>query len=563
MDDTFNPSTLDRAVWEELRPLYRSLLERPIGSAAELRRWLLDRSQLDAAVSERRTNLNIATTSQTDDRAAKEAFLRFVAEVEPEHQELAAALDRRIVDSPFARELEGDEHRVLLRDLRGDLALFRQENIQLQAELSGLEQEYIEVSGALTVSLSGSDEPMTMAQAAKQLTVSDWGAREAAWRAQQGCYRREGPTFDRIFDDMLELRGQQAVNAGFDNFRDYQHLRLRRFDYSPADCERFHGAVEAVVVPLQRTLRERRASALGVRELRPWDLVADLQKKAPLRPWARIDELIEGSSRVFHRLHPELGQIFDAMRSGGGLDLESRPGKAPGGYHSHGQRTQRPFIFMNAAGTHHDVVALMHESGHVFHSTLCAEQPLLHYRDAIPMEFAEVASMGMEMLTLPLLGEFYPPEEAARARLGYLEEIVRRFVWVAQVDAFQHWAYTHRGHTKAERRASWSTLMRRFDTVVDYDGLEELVADSWHAQIHIFCDPFYYIEYAIAQLGALQLWVQARRDRARALDNYMRALSLGGSRPVPELYEAAGIRFDLGEATLGALMEELRRELAP
>ncbi len=557
-----DPRVLDTASWTELRPLYQSLVDRPLRSAEELRALLLDRGELDAALAERRMELRIATTAHTDDAAAKAAFASFVAEVEPEFKDFAAALDRRIAESAYAGELDDGEHRVLLRDLRNDIALFRRENLAIEAELGELEQAYVEVCGGLEVRI-GAEEPLTMPQVSRRLSSEDRAVREEAWRAQQACYCAAGPQLDQLFDDMVRLRQRQAVNAGFDNFRDFQHLRLRRFDYSPGDCERFHGAIEALVVPLLRALRERRASALGLAELRPWDLAADVQGRSPLRPWRRIDEFIGASARVFHRLDPELGQIFASMRAQGGLDLESRPGKAPGGYHAHGHRSHRPFIFMNAAGTHHDVVALMHESGHVFHSMLCREQALLHYRREIPMEFAEVASMGMELLTLPHLDEFYSPDEALRARRSYLEDIAYRFVWVAQVDAFQHWVYTHPEHTREERRARWADLVRRFGAVVSLEGVEALAADSWHAQIHIFCDPFYYIEYAIAQLGALQLWVAARRDREGALAKYKRALTLGGSRTLPELYEAAGIRFDFGAANLAPLIAELRREVCP
>jgi len=556
--DAFVPPGLDAARWEDLEPLYRGLLERPVRSVADLERLLLDRSEVDAAVSEAEAERYIATTRAISDDAAQAAFLAFVETVEPERRRLAFALDRRIVECPFVAELDQVRHEVLLRDLAVDVHLFRPENIPIEAEITRLDQEYNQVSGGMFTRLGG--EEQTLAQAGRRLEETDRGAREAAWRAIHERRYQDRDRLDDIFDQMVALRHRTAVAAGFANFRDFQHRRLRRFDYTPEDCQRFHDGVAAVAVPLLRRFHGERARRLDVAPIRPWDLAVDVKGRPPLRPFASVDQLVDRSSRVFHRMRADLGRMFDALRGGDCLDLESRKDKAPGGYSSQRQRTRRTFIFMNATGVHRDVVAMVHEAGHAFHAALCKDEPLLHYRGA-PMEFAEVASMSMELLTLGFLDEFYGPEEADRARRNHLEDLVARLVWTAQIDAFQHWVYTHPEHTRAERGAQWVELTGRFGGAASWEGLNHLLPVEWHRQLHLFSVPFYYIEYGIAQLGALQLWSQARRSLDEALDNYTRALALGGSRPLPALYAAAGLRFDIGVATIRELIDEVGREL--
>ncbi|WAS91514.1 M3 family oligoendopeptidase [Nannocystis punicea] len=557
--ESFVPPSLDAARWDDLEPLYKVLRERPLGSAAELERLLLDRSELDAAVSEAEAELYIASTRAVDDASVQAAYLEFVETVEPKRRMAAFELDRRIVASPFAAGLERGRYGVLLRDLAAEVELFRAENVPLAAELARLDQEYNQIGGAMTVEFRG--EERTLAHLGGLLEEPDRATREAAWRTIHERRYQDRERLDAIFEQMLALRHRTAIQAGFRDFRDYQHRRLRRFDYTPEDCLRFHDGIAEMVVPLLRRSHQARARALDVAPLRPWDLAVDVKARPPLRPFDSVDQLVARTSRVFHRLGADLGRMFDALREGDCLDLASRKGKAPGGYQYQRQRTRRPFIFMNATGVHRDVVAMVHEAGHAFHAALCKHEPLLHYRTA-PMEFAEVASMSMELLTLPFLDEFYGPEEAARARRNHLEDLLARLAWTAQIDAFQHWLYTHPEHTKAERGQEWVRLGGRFGAAVSWEGVEHLLPVEWHRQLHLFSAPFYYIEYGIAQLGALQLWSQARRSLPEALSNYTRALAVGGSMPVPELYREAGLRFDLGVDMIRGLLGEVERTLA-
>jgi oligoendopeptidase F len=575
----FVPANLDATKWENLKPLYQQLLDRPLRCKGCLETLLLDRSELDAAASEAQANLYIAMTCDTTDEAAKKGYLDFVENVEPQLKKIGFELDRRIAASPFAAEIDQQRYGVLLRDIRADVEIFRDENVPLMTEDTKLGQQYDEICGVMTVTFRG--EEKTLPQMARYLEETDRDTREEAWRGIAERRYQDHERIEELYDRMVRIRHQIARNAGFENYRDYAFKAKHRFDYTPADCEAFHRAAEEVCVPVYRALNAERAEALGLsgdaagggagerrgpsgrESLRPWDLAVDIRGRPPLRPFESADELIAGTSRIFHRLDPKLGAMFDSMREGTptALDLESRKGKAPGGYQYNRDRIRKPFIFMNAAGLQRDLETMIHEAGHAFHSILCRDEPLVRYRHS-PIEFAEVASMGMELLAQPFLEEFYAPDEAARAVRGHLEDLSKMLPWIATIDAFQHWVYAHPEHTRKERTAKWIELDHRFGAAVDWSGLEHYRATAWQRQLHLFSVPFYYIEYGIAQLGALQLWLQARRDQRKALSNYFAALSLGGSRPLPELFAAAELKFDFGPDTVRSLMDEVKRELA-
>lgn len=553
------PPSLDAANWEQLAPFYKEINDRPLTSCADLERLILDRSELDAMADEAQANLYIAMTCSTEDEARRKAYLVFVQSVEPELRTAGAALDRKIIESPFATQLETARYETYLRALRQEAKLFRAENVPLQTEATTSDQEYSRLCGAMAVEFNGVEH--TMPQMARYLEVPNRSVRESSWKAVAARRLRDRDAIDGIFDNLIDIRHRMARNAGFDNFRDFQHERMMRFDYRPADCEKFHDAVEETCVPLMCELHRARASALGIPAVRPWDTKVDLAGRDALRPFADTAELVDRSSRAFHRLDGELGVMFDSMRTGECLDLETRKGKAPGGYQYQRQHSRSPFIFMNAAGLQRDLVTMVHEAGHAFHSILSKHDPLLAYRGS-PTEFAEVASMSMELLTFPQLDEFYSPEDGARARRDLLENLATLLPWVATIDAFQHWVYTNPGHTRAERTECWIDLNRRFGGEIDWTGHEDALASLWHRQLHLFGSPFYYIEYGIAQLGALQMWRQSRRDPTAAVANYKRALSLGGSKPLPDLFRSAGLTFDFGAETVRGLMEEVQAELA-
>jgi oligoendopeptidase F len=554
----FIPATLDATQWSQLEPLYQKLLDRTLKCANCLEGLILDRSELDAAAAEAEANLYIAMTCHTDDADIKARFLKFVEEVDPNLKRVGFDLDRKIVESPHASALDQARYGTLLRSLKQEVKLFRAENVPLQTEVTKLDQQYSEINGAMTVQFDGTER--TLPQMARFLEETDRARREASWRVVAERRLQDVTRIDAIYDEMLQLRAKMAANAGYPNFRDFQHDRLQRFDYTPAHCAAFHEAVEKTCVPLARRMHERRAKALGLTALRPWDLKVDVKGRSPLRPFEGADQMVERTSKVYHRMDSELAQMFDSMRGGGCLDLDSRKGKAPGGYQYQRQLSRVPFIFMNAAGMHRDLTTMVHEAGHAFHSLLSKNDPILAYRGS-PMEFAEVASMSQELLTLPYLEEFFSTADAERARRELLEGVISMLPWIAQIDAFQHWVYLNPGHSSAERTKAWLDLDARFGGSLDWSGIEGSRAHMWQRQLHLFGMPFYYIEYGIAQLGSLQLWLASKKSEKDALAAYKRALTLGGSKPLPELFAAAGLRFDFGPGTVQSLMDAVGAEL--
>lgn len=556
----FVPDEADLTDPQQVKRVYQLLLDREIASAQQLEDWLADRSETDAAVDQAGSILYVRMTCQTDDASRADAFQAFVEHVEPEVKSLSDQLDRKYLEARERFPLDPPLYEVLDRNTRADVELFRQENVPLQTEESLLSQSYQKTCGAMTVEFRG--ETYTLPQMSRFLLEPDRDMRESAWRASTDRRLADRDTLEETFDKMLAVRGRIAANAGFDNYRDYTFRRYHRFDYTPADCFRFHESVEKHVKPLHREIMRRRQDQMQLDRLRPWDTAVDPLGRPPLSPFETADELVAGARETFMRTDPQLGAQFAAMADSGLLDLTSRKGKAPGGYQMTLAEARKPFIFMNAVGVNRDVRTLLHEGGHAFHTLACADQPLHDYRHA-PMEFCEVASMAMELLAGEHLDVFYGEADVRRSRREHLEGVLGLLPWVATVDAFQHWLYEHPGHTGDQRREAWLAVMERFGSgVVDYDGLEQPKAYAWHRQLHVFEVPFYYIEYGIAQLGALQVWMRARDNRQAALDAYRQALALGGSRPLPELFASAGITFDFSAETIAPLVEAVREELA-
>jgi oligoendopeptidase F len=555
------PAGLDASKWEQLEPLYRELIGRAVTSKRSLEQLILDRSELDAKVSETHSVLYINMTCHTDDAQHRDAYLAFIEHVLPRLKEAGFELDKKIVGSPYAKELDPYRYEVLLRDMRAGVEIFRQENVPIETEIDKLSQEYQTICGAMTVQFRGQER--TLPQMGRFQEETDRATREEAWRAVAERRLRDREEIEAIFDKLVGLRDTVAKNAGFADYRDYAFKARRRFDYTPRECDAFAEGVEKVVVPALRRLNAERKRLLGVETLRPWDLAVDVKGRAPLRPFEGAEQLVERTRRVFSRMDPALGAMFESLCGGGCLDLESRKGKAPGGYQSNRDYMRRPFIFMNAAGLQRDVETMVHEAGHAFHSLLCRNDPILAYRSDIPLEFCEVASMSMEMTTHGFLDEYYEDRaDARRAVRVHLENLATLLPWIATIDQFQHWIYTNPGHTREQRRAKWLELNARFGPAVDWTGLEEFLGSAWQRQQHLFGSPFYYIEYGIAQLGALQMWMNYRRDPVGALEAYKRGLSLGGSRPLPELFEAADLRFDFGPGMIRRLWDEVEAELA-
>ena len=564
MDSGFITEDFDAAQWANIEPYADDLLNRELNCSGCLETLIKDSSTLAEHVSEAGTLLSIAMTCDTESEAKRHAYLDFIENVQPRLSEFADAFNRRLAEHPAVGDLP-PRYDLMIKCIRTDIAIFREENIPLQVEEAKLETEHSTITGAMTVEFE--DEEKTLPQMAIYLESTDRSLREAAWRAVMERMRRDTERLSEIYDEQIRIRHRIAVNAGFDDYCSYIFEAKHRYDYSVDDCLEFHDSIERVCVPMMHEIQEYRRGALGVVTLRPWDVSeksgggVDVHGRPPLRPFEDVRRLITGCSSVFHRMSPELGDMFDMLREKDSLDLESRKGKAPGGYQANLEKTRIPFIFMNAAGTHDNLSTMLHEAGHAFHSCYSSDLDLIGERNP-PLEFAEVASMSMELMSQPDWGEFYSDEDARRAKLDDLEKIVCFLPWMATIDAFQHWVYANPEHTRQDRSEHWLELRRRFGPRTDWSGFEELKETYWQSQLHLFQVPFYYIEYGIAQLGALQLWQHHRRDAADGLARYARALRLGNTKPLPELFGAAGLDLGFDEEHVASLIGELSEAMA-
>ena len=557
---TFVPKDLTVTDFASVEPLYRELLDRPIASRAELNQWLKDFSELTSVVDEVGSRRYIAKSCHTDDAAIERAYMQFVEEVEPKIKPLYFELQKKYLASSFRAE-DTPALAILSRKWKADVELFREENIPLETETVKLNADCDKISGAMMVNFRGKE--LTMQQMARFQEEPDRTTREQAWRAGAERRLQDRERIEQIYDKLLDLRAKIAENAGLANYRDWVWKGYKRFDYSPQDCLRFADAIATTCVPVVRELDERRRSDLGIDKLRPWDLAVDPKNRPPLRPFeeTQVDEFVARTRAIFQRMSPELASDFDVLKAHNNLDLASRKGKQPGGYQCSLEEAREPFIFMNAVGLQRDVETLLHEGGHAFHCLAARNEDLVFLRSA-PMEFCEVASMSMELLGSEHFDVFYDEDDANRAKRTLIEGIIRFLPWMAIIDSFQHWIYTNSGHTREQRTTEWLRLLNRFSSQVDWSGLEPVRESQWQRQLHLFHAPFYYIEYGIAQLGALQLWMKSRVDPRAAVANYRAALALGGTRPLPELFAAAGIRFDFSAQLLLPLMDALREALA-
>lgn len=558
-DAAVTPATFAHATWDDVRPRYEALAASP-PEPATLATWLGRWSVLEEALGEAMALASIAHTTDTENAEKEAAALRFTSEIRPRVEEQHVRLGRQLAAlDGHPASLATTVHR-----FRNAAALFRAENVPLEAETARLNAQYNRLTGGMTVRWEGEDLPLP--RLAPFLLSHDRDVRERAFRLQSAPYVAARDQLAELFDRMYAVRVAIAANAGFASYRDYAHQAKHRFDYTPADCERFHDAVERAVVPAVARLRARRRQTMRLPALRPWDLGVDPEGRPPLRPFDDVSALIAGARRIFDRLDPTLGRYFAVMADEELLDLASRRGKRPGGYCTSLPHRGRPFIFMNAAGVHGDVETLMHESGHAFHTFEARRLPYVFQRHP-GAEMAETASMSMELLTAPYLartaGGFYSEADAGRARREHLEGILELLPHVAAIDAFQHWLYTSgQGQDRDARDAAWVRIHARFDAGLDWDGIERERRARWLRQLHVFLYPFYYIEYGVAQLAALQVWRNALADPATALAAYRDALALGATKPLPELLAAAGARLVFDAEPMAALITLVEAQIA-
>ena len=556
----FLPTDAVLTNWEGLEPYFKTLLAQDLDSVATLEKWLQNLSELEAFISEDACWRQIKMTCDTTDKSLEESFNFFCMEIQPKMQPYADALNKKLMACPFTADLDKSAYFTYLRSVKKSIELFREENIPIQAELSVLQQQYGTIAGKMTIQFK--EQEYTLQQAAQFLENPDRSIREEVYLKIQERRLQDQTSMHDLFSSLIQKRNQVALNAGFANYRDYKFQELGRFDYAKEDCYQFHEAIKLHVLPLIDKIYARKKKKLGVATLKPWDTEAEPAGIAPLKPFTDGKDLYNKSVACFEKLNPFFADCLRKMNDLKHFDLESRKGKAPGGYNCPLAESGAPFIFMNAAGQMSDVTTMVHEGGHAIHSFLAHPLSLTAFKE-YPMEMAEVASMSMELFTMNHWQSFFDnKEDLNRAKEHQLERTITIFPWIAIIDKFQHWIYENPMHTIEERTASWKNIVAEFSTdSIDYTGLDMYRAIGWQRQLHLFEVPFYYIEYGIAQLGAIGMWMQYQINPKQALENYMNALSLGGTKTLPELYKTAGIEFNFSPNYVKKLMDFTNQEL--
>ena len=558
---SFVPDDFDASKWENIEPYVNDLLSRELTCASCLEKAISDSSNLAEHISETGALLYIGMTCDTENEKKKNEFLHFVENVRPKLSEFSDALNRRIAEHPSLEDLS-ERYTLMIRGIISDIEIFRAENIPLGVEQTKLVTKAQGITGAMTVEFEGKER--TFPEMKAFLESNDREKREKAWKSMVNRWMDDSEDLSEIFDELIKIRHQIALNAGFDTYTDYMFRAMHRFDYSVEDCLTFHDSIEKVCMPIVKDINEKRRVSFGLDKLSPWDVNEktgsgpDISGERPLKPFESVQEMVTKLSQLFHNMSEDLGNKFDKLVEMDTLDLETRKGKAPGGYQYYLEKSRVPFIFMNAAGLQGDLETMIHESGHAFHSLYCGHLDLIDERN-YPIEFAEVASMSMELLTQDEWGIFYEnSNEVNRARISHLEGVVYLLPWIATIDAFQHWIYANPDHTRDERKEYWLSLREKFGSDMNWNGNEEFRELSWQQQGHLYGVPFYYVEYGIAQLGALQLWQTHRKDPEKALIDYSNAMELGNTKTLPDLFAAAELKLGFDEKHLNSLIKEVK-----
>ncbi|SDE07809.1 M3 family oligoendopeptidase [Pedobacter soli] len=556
---TYIPQDLT-ITWESLAPIFDELQNRGIENKAAIEQWLKDRSELEAALEEDFAWRYIKMTCDTANEELVKSFQYFATEISPKISPLSNELNKKFVESPYLDELDKEKYFVYNRSVKKALELFREENIELFTELQVKQQKYQSVTGAMSVTINGQE--YTMEQASILVKDLNREVRENAWKTIQQRRLVDKDDLNILFDELIKLRNQVALNAGFENYRDYMFQALGRFDYTPQDCYDFANAIEKEIVPILKEQAEKRREALGLEAVKPWDLEVSVSGKPALKPFNNGAELIDKSITCFNAIDPKLGEKLATMKANNLFDVESRKGKAPGGYNYPLAETGAPFIFMNSANSLRDLTTMVHEGGHAVHTFLTANLELNDFKHC-PSEVAELASMSMELISMDKWDVYFDNEEdLLRAKKEQLADVLKTLPWVAVIDQFQHWIYTNPNHTAADREETFKQIYNRFGAgFANWDGQEQQFGNVWQKQLHLFEVPFYYIEYAIAQLGAIAVWKNYKENPEKALDQYLAALALGYTKPMNEIYETAGIKFDFSAEYVKELASFVKGEL--
>ncbi|HLP52741.1 MAG TPA: M3 family oligoendopeptidase [Chitinophagales bacterium] len=546
--------------WESIEPYYKNLLERSINSLSDLQAWLKDWSELDAVLGEYSRWVYVRTTIDTSDENAKADLVNQYTNIYPKLTVQAHQMDKKFMACPFVSQLDQDVFFTFIRKVKESLELYREENIPLNSQLQMKQSEYDTIVGAQSINYNGQE--LTMQQAHGYMRSNNRAEREEVFKLIQARKLQDAEKLDALLTDLIKIRHQIALNAGFDNYMEYRFRELWRFDYTPQDCLQFHNSIEEVLMPLVNQLADERKNELGLDVLKPWDREVDTTGKPPLRPFNSTDELVDKTIACFNQLDPYFGERIEIMKQMKYLDLDSRLNKGAGGYNMTMPEIGVPFIFMNSANTEQDLVTMVHEGGHAIHTFLAHKLELNAFKDTTS-EIAEVASMAMELMSMEHWDIFYTnPDDLKRARKNQLQQILSVLTKTCLGDSFQFWLYTNPDHTVAERRNKWVELNKRFaPAAINWSGSEAMHETGYHSILHFYVVPFYYIEYAFAQLGSLALWKNFKQDKEKAISDYKKALSLGYTKTIPEFYETAGVKFDFSKPYILSLSTFLKQEL--
>jgi oligoendopeptidase F len=561
MKRTFLPATFKVTTWEALKPYFDKLLNRGINSKDELIQWFKDSSELGAVVSEDMAWRYIKMTCDTENESIRDHFNDFVQNIQPKIAPISDALNKKIVENKFLKDLQKQPgYDIMIREIQKEIELFREENIPLFTDMQTESQKYGQISGAMTIELNGDE--LTMQQAAVELQNTDREHREKVFHLISERRLNDRQELDKLFNKLISIRHNIATNAGFANYRDYKFKAMGRFDYTAEDCFAMHDSIEFEIVPILKELAKNRKSQLKVDTLKPWDKAVDPQGKSALKAFETGEDLLKRSIACFNRIDPYFGACLKTMEKMGHLDLVSRKGKAPGGYNYPLAESGVPFIFMNSTSTLRDMVTLMHEGGHAIHAFLADKLELNDFKNT-PSEVAELASMSMELISMDAWDEFFDNEEdLKRAKREHLEQLIETLPWVATIDKFQHWIYENPSHSQEDRKTAWEEIFISFsDSITNWDGLDVNKSYLWQKQLHLYEVPFYYIEYGMAQLGAVAIWKNYKQDKQKGLDGYKAALKLGYTKSIPAIYKAANIKFDFSKDYIKELMVFVKSEL--
>jgi oligoendopeptidase F len=556
---TYIPQDL-KIEWNALSPIFDELLARQISNAKELEQWLKDKSELEAALEEDFAWRYIKMSCDTANEKLVSDFQYFATDIEPKISPVANDLNKKFSESTFIDELEKDKFFVYVRAVKNALAIYREENIELFTQLQVSQQKYQGITGAMSVTIN--NEEYTLEQASNFLKDNNRAVRQNAWETIQKRRLEDKDQLNTLYNELIGMRHKVALNAGFENYRDYMFKALGRFDYSPKDCYDFADAIEKEVVPILKDHAQKRQNALGLSELKPWDMEVSTGGKPALKPFKNGQDLIDKSIECFTKIHPDLGKKLAIMKANHLFDVESRMGKAPGGYNYPLAETGAPFIFMNSANSLRDLTTMVHEGGHAIHTFLTSNLELNDFKHC-PSEVAELASMSMELISMDYWDVYFDNEEdLKRAKKEQLTDVLKTLPWVAVIDQFQHWVYTNPSHNSEERETVFKQIYTRFGAgFANWTDLQNQFGNLWQKQLHLFEVPFYYIEYAIAQLGAIAVWKNFKENPDKALHQYLDALALGYTKPMNEIYETAGIKFDFSAAYVKELAGFINEEL--